>query len=217
MSGLSVMVFSGCARPPGPRNRPHQAARRGEGGRQVIPHPRRTRTTTTAPAKEAVRSCKAYAKQADIMNRRWLFPLSRSNVIFWLGTFNDLLLIPNALPRLLWIQKLIGVRHDDGFPTGFEVLISETKKQRTGSRAQQHEQPRGCRRKPQQGENNHREGKPGGVSDRNGPRWGRKTRRGGGPRRRRWCPSGRLGRISCGGVVPNRGALREQEAMRGGK
>lgn len=37
------------------------------------------------------------------------------------GTFNDLLLIPAALPILLWIERMIGLRTHDRPPTALEI------------------------------------------------------------------------------------------------
>ena len=49
-----------------------------------------------------------------VLNRFWL----RSDVggPFLAGYFNDLLLIPAALPGVLWLQRRLGVRPTDGWP-----------------------------------------------------------------------------------------------------
>lgn len=39
------------------------------------------------------------------------------------GHFNDLLLIPAALPLVLWIQRRLGLRTHDGPPTGKEIVL----------------------------------------------------------------------------------------------
>ena len=51
---------------------------------------------------------------------RWTFkPLVSSS--FLRGHFNDLLLIPAALPVVLWIQRITGLRSDDGMPSWSEI------------------------------------------------------------------------------------------------
>jgi hypothetical protein len=54
-------------------------------------------------------------------NRWWL----RGHVggAFLQGHFNDLLLIPAALPLVLWVQKQLGVRADDGRPAWREIAL----------------------------------------------------------------------------------------------
>jgi hypothetical protein len=42
---------------------------------------------------------------------------------FMRGHFNDLLLIPAALPLILWIQRRLGLRTHDGQPAGKEILL----------------------------------------------------------------------------------------------
>lgn len=46
---------------------------------------------------------------------------------FFRGQFNDLLLIPCAPPLVLWLQRLLRVRENDGPPTfseiGFHIVI----------------------------------------------------------------------------------------------
>jgi hypothetical protein len=54
-----------------------------------------------------------------VLNRAWL----RQHVggEFLTGYFNDLLLIPAALPLLLWLQRRLGVRADDQRPQWREI------------------------------------------------------------------------------------------------
>lgn len=63
-----------------------------------------------------VTACALYA-----LNRFWL----RRHVggAFLHGYFNDLLLIPAALPFLLWVQRRIGVRPDDARPRWAEIAL----------------------------------------------------------------------------------------------
>ena len=42
---------------------------------------------------------------------------------FMRGQFNDCLLIPAALPLVLWLQRRLGLRTHDGVPTGGEILL----------------------------------------------------------------------------------------------
>ena len=59
-------------------------------------------------------SCLAYA------GNRWLLkPVSHS--AFLQGNFNDLLLIPAALPFLLWLERRLGLRAHDRPPSAWEV------------------------------------------------------------------------------------------------
>ena len=39
------------------------------------------------------------------------------------GYFNDLLLIPAALPWVLWLQRRLGVRPTDGLPHWREIFL----------------------------------------------------------------------------------------------
>ena len=39
------------------------------------------------------------------------------------GQFNDLLLIPAALPVVLWVQRRTGLRTEDGFPSWSEIVL----------------------------------------------------------------------------------------------
>lgn len=61
-------------------------------------------------------ACALYA-----VNRFWL----RRHVggEFLTGYFNDLLLIPAALPVMLWLQRRLGVRADDRWPQWREILL----------------------------------------------------------------------------------------------
>ena len=54
-----------------------------------------------------------------VLNRWWL----RAHVggAFLTGYFNDLLLIPAALPVVLWLQRRLGVRPDDQRPAWREI------------------------------------------------------------------------------------------------
>jgi hypothetical protein len=45
------------------------------------------------------------------------------NSPFMHGQFNDCLLIPCALPLVLWMQRRLGLRDHDGFPTAGENLF----------------------------------------------------------------------------------------------
>ncbi len=51
---------------------------------------------------------------------RWLLKPSFDSA-FLHGTFNDMLLIPAALPWVLWVQFKLGWRTDDHFPTLGEI------------------------------------------------------------------------------------------------
>ena len=42
---------------------------------------------------------------------------------FLRGQFNDLLLIPCALPLMLWLHRRLGLRQHDAFPNGREILL----------------------------------------------------------------------------------------------
>jgi hypothetical protein len=61
-----------------------------------------------------VAGCLAYG-----LNRFWLKPHLHS--AFLHSYFNDLLLIPCALPPLLWLHRRLGLRRHDGAPTVMEV------------------------------------------------------------------------------------------------
>lgn len=55
------------------------------------------------------------------INRWMVKPLVHSP--FLRGHFNDLLLIPAALPCVLWIQRRLGVRPTDAAPTFQEIAL----------------------------------------------------------------------------------------------
>ena len=59
-------------------------------------------------------SCVAYA-----LNRWLVKPVSHS--AFLQGNFNDLLLIPAALPILLWVERRLKLRNHDRPPTPLEI------------------------------------------------------------------------------------------------
>ena len=61
-------------------------------------------------------SCALYA-----LNRGWLKPHVAS--LFLRNHFNDLLLIPAALPLLLGLHRLLGLRTHDNPPTRTEILL----------------------------------------------------------------------------------------------
>jgi hypothetical protein len=51
---------------------------------------------------------------------RWLVPAEMKGA-FFSGYFADLLLIPAALPIVLWLHRRLGLRRDDRVPTVAEV------------------------------------------------------------------------------------------------
>lgn len=57
------------------------------------------------------------------MNRWVVKPRLAPDEVFLRGYFNDLLVIPCALPPLLLLHRLIGVRKTDAPPTGGEVAM----------------------------------------------------------------------------------------------
>lgn len=61
-------------------------------------------------------ACAGYA-----LNRWALRPLGYASGNFMRGHFNDLLLIPAALPLLLWSQRRLGLRAHDAPPTWLEI------------------------------------------------------------------------------------------------
>lgn len=61
-------------------------------------------------------ACLLYA-----VNRGWW--RQASGLPFFAGQFNDLLLIPCALPVLLWVQRCLGLRDHDRFPEPGEVAL----------------------------------------------------------------------------------------------
>ena len=55
---------------------------------------------------------------------RWLLkPLLPAGEQFFRGHFNDLLLVPCALPAVLVLHRRLGLRDADAPPTGFEILF----------------------------------------------------------------------------------------------
>ena len=62
-------------------------------------------------------ACAAYAVN------RWLLRPHFALGPFMRGHFNDCLLIPAALPLVLWLQRRLGLRTHDGRPTGGEILL----------------------------------------------------------------------------------------------
>jgi hypothetical protein len=65
-----------------------------------------------------VLACGGYA-----FNRWLLRPLGWGTSPFMRGHFNDLLLIPAALPLLLWVQRRLGMRATDTPPTWREIAL----------------------------------------------------------------------------------------------
>lgn len=59
--------------------------------------------------------CAAYALNRWILKAHW-------DDAFLHSTFNDLWLMPCALPWVLWLQRRLGLRHHDGMPTPGEIL-----------------------------------------------------------------------------------------------
>lgn len=53
---------------------------------------------------------------------RWLLPLALKGV-FLRNYFSDLLLIPAALPLLLWVQQRLGLRPAEARPAWPEILL----------------------------------------------------------------------------------------------
>lgn len=54
---------------------------------------------------------------------RWAMPTVYKGA-FLRHHFNDLLLIPAGLPLLLWLQRKLGLRANDGFPDWREILFT---------------------------------------------------------------------------------------------
>ncbi len=65
-----------------------------------------------------VLACAGYA-----LNRWLLRPLGWASGPFMRGHFNDLLLIPAALPLMLWTQRRLGLRPNDARPSWREVTF----------------------------------------------------------------------------------------------
>ncbi len=65
-------------------------------------------------------ACAAYA-----LNRWLLKPHFAMGAMgpFMRGHFNDCLLIPAALPLVLWLQRRLALRTHDGAPTGGEIFL----------------------------------------------------------------------------------------------
>ena len=61
------------------------------------------------------------AVAAYALNRWWLAPHFGDALPFLTQYFGDCLLIPCALPLLLWLQRRTGLRTDDGPPTRGEI------------------------------------------------------------------------------------------------
>lgn len=58
-----------------------------------------------------------------VANRWALRPLGWASGPFMRGHFNDLLLIPAALPLLLWLQRRLGLRTVDTPPSWREIAL----------------------------------------------------------------------------------------------
>jgi hypothetical protein len=56
-----------------------------------------------------------------VLNRLWW--RGQFGGEFLVGYFNDVLLIPAALPLVLWIQRRLGVRAGDGCPRWREIAL----------------------------------------------------------------------------------------------
>ncbi len=66
---------------------------------------------------QCVTACAAY-----VVNR-WLLKPHFAMGPFMRGHFNDCLLIPAALPLVLWLQRLMRLRAHDGHPTANEIFL----------------------------------------------------------------------------------------------
>ena len=64
-----------------------------------------------------IAACIAYAVN------RWLLKPHFAMGPFMRGHFADCLLIPAALPLVLWLQRRLGLRSHDAMPTGGEILL----------------------------------------------------------------------------------------------
>lgn len=53
---------------------------------------------------------------------RWLLQPHLAGTV-WQGHATDFLLIPAALPPMLWVQRRLGLRAHDGFPTRDEIIL----------------------------------------------------------------------------------------------
>lgn len=61
------------------------------------------------------------ATTSHVLNRWLLKPLLPTPFLH--GQFNDLLLIPAALPVVLWLQRVVGLRTHDRAPSWSEMLL----------------------------------------------------------------------------------------------
>ena len=59
-------------------------------------------------------ACTLYAANRWLVKPHVVSPFLR-------GHFNDLLLIPCALPPVLWLQRRLGLRTHDDYPTAMEI------------------------------------------------------------------------------------------------
>jgi len=57
-----------------------------------------------------------------VLNRLLIAPLYGAKLPFLINYFGDALLIPCALPILLWLQRFARLRDNDGAPTVPEIL-----------------------------------------------------------------------------------------------
>lgn len=64
----------------------------------------------------SIASCVLYAANRWLMKPHIVSPFLR-------GHFNDLLLIPCALPVVLWLQRRLGLRTHDSSPTLTEIAL----------------------------------------------------------------------------------------------
>jgi hypothetical protein len=64
-----------------------------------------------------IAACAAYAVN------RWLLKPHFAMGPFMHGHFADCLLIPAALPLVLWLQRMLGLRTHDDAPTGGEIFL----------------------------------------------------------------------------------------------
>lgn len=62
-------------------------------------------------------ACAAYAVNTWLVPDSWRTPFLREHL-------NDLLLIPAALPLLLWAQRRLGLRADDNPPRWTEIALA---------------------------------------------------------------------------------------------
>jgi len=64
------------------------------------------------------------ATAAYLLNRLWIAPHWGSSAPFLTAHFADLLLVPSALPLLLWLQRRTGLRLHDQPPQTGEILVA---------------------------------------------------------------------------------------------